>query len=532
MKVYIKLFVFLRVIGGIMKNSIEFKVIGAIDVGSNYIRMVIAEVTGGKDRVILEELKKLTNAGKDSFNTGRISVETIHEICHILSGYKRIMKEYGVKKYKAVATSGIREADNREYVLEQIRLSTGLKVEIINNSEERLYVYKALRDDTEAISLIKSTGTLIVNVSSGGLEVSVYENGKLKYTDYIKLGTLRIREILSELELNNINFARLMKEYIESKLNLLQQNIIRGNIKNYIALGGELDTILKLANGSIKENWDKRTLASEELYSIYKEILKHSNEQLVEKYGISNNVSELLIPSVLIFYSFLKIVDAEIIYAPMISLRHGILIDIEDGIFDLPRKKDVINDVISSVWFIAEKYNINKSHSKFVRNIALSIFDQLKSLHKLGERERLFLEIAAILHDVGKYVSFNGNSVHSYNIIRKQNIIGFSDREMEIVANVARYHSYKIPRYSHENYVNLIGEDRIIVSKLVAIFRIAEALDISHKQKIQEISISNTREGLFFNINSKDDITLEKWDFNRKASFFGELMGIEPKIQE
>lgn len=515
-----------------MGNYKAFNIIAVIDIGSNYIKMIIAEVDGKSEIKVLDQVVKYTNIGKDTFNTGRISVKTIREICSILKSFKQLMKEYGVKKHRVVATTGIREAENRGYVLEQIKVSTRLKVEIIKNAQERFFIYKALKSDANVLKLIKSESTLIVNASSGGMEISVFQNGSLKISEFIKIGTLRIKEMLSNLEERVSDFPLLMEEYIESKLSFYRKDIEKANVKNFIVLGGELDTIYRIIENKEDKILARYVFHKDKIQLLYKELLKMSNEQIVEKYNISYNVAELLVPSLIIYNNFLKSTDINTIHAPRISLRHGILMDIEDEIFNLPRKEDLVQDIINSVWHIANKYNIDENHCKLVQDIALSIFDQSKNLHKLGNRERLYLKVASILHDVGKYIGINDHSRNSYDIVRKQNIVGFSDEDMDIIANIIKYHEKEIPEYSHKSYIKLAKEERITVSKLVAILKIAEALDISHNQKVKEVSIVKEKEELIFKIKHKDEILLETWDFNRKASFFGELMGVEPKIRE
>lgn len=142
--------------------------------------------------------------------------------------------------------------------------------------------------------------------------------------------------------------------------------------------------------------------------------------------------------------------------------------------------------------------------------MALSIFDQTKKLHKLGDRERLYLQVASMLHDSGNYVSFNDHEIHSYNIIITQNIMGLSDGEIILIANIARYHTNELPNYNYGSYQRLSNKDKITVSKLTAISKIAESLDISHKQKITDINIVNSQDKLLLKIYSPKDNLLEQ----------------------
>lgn len=501
----------------------------AIDVGSNTIRMVIAQITPKGETVVLEDLRKPTGVGKDTFSFGRVQVDTIHETCEVLKGFSKLLEDYRVKDYRAVCTSGIREAENREYVLEQIRLRTGLRLEIINNAQERFLMYKAIRDYFPDQQWINDRGTLIVDIRSGGVEISVYSEGSLKFTEYVKIGSLRLREILADLEQMTLDFPSIMEEFIESRIDFLKPRIKEVNITNFIGLGGELRTITGLCGGSGGKD---RILERKELAKLYSRIHSLSTGQIILEYGLDRNQAEILLPSIILLYGFLDMTEAEGIYTPLVSLRHGLLADMADEALDTPGKQASLNSVISSVWYIGEKYSIDKTHCANVERLALDIFDQTGRIHRLGERERFYLRVSAILHDIGKYVNLNQHDIHSYNIIKFQDIMGFSNRELNIVANISRYHSEEIPHQSDEGYLVLREADQIVVSKLAAILKLAEALDVSHKQKVAHIDINASGRELVLNVKTDEDLLLETWSFSSHITFFEEVMGLRPVLKK
>lgn len=509
----------------------QIETIAAIDVGSNYLRMIIAEVRSNGEINKLEDLRKNTNIGKDTFAFGRIGVDTIHKTCETLKDFAILMKDYHIRHYRAVSTSGVREAENRDYLIDQVRIKTGINVEIINNAQERFLMYKGLRESVPDIQRIIEEGALIVNVSSGAMEISFYSEGKLIFTDYIKTGSLRIREILSDLENVTIDFPKVMEEYIVSKTSSVEEIIKSANIKNCIGLGGELSSIASL-NIKNKIFQHERFIKSSVLEKLYYKVCTMNTEQIIREYQVTLKQAEGLIPSVIIFNRLLKATKAEGMHVPFISLRHGLLADMADELFQTKRKTEAINDIINSVWYIGKKFGIDKVHSENVKNLAVSIFDQTLKIHKLKEKEKLYLEVAAILHDVGKYVDLNEHDIHSYNIISSQNIMGLSNDELKLVANIARYHLDSIPDFSHSNYKILSERERIIVSKLAAILKLAESMDISHKQKIKKVDITNDGSKLLFKIKTDKDILLEKWNFNDNVNFFEEVMGIKPIIKQ
>lgn len=508
----------------------KLDIMAAIDVGSNSLRMMIAQVTSEGEVIPLEDLYIPTHIGKDTFSYGRIQVQSIHDTCDTLKGFNKLMRDYKLKNYRAVSTSGIREAENREYVLEQIRIRSGLEVEVINNAQERFLMYKAIRNHMADEKKFVDKGTLIVDIRSGGVEISVYSEGSLKFTEYMKVGSLRLREILADLEKRTLDFPSIMEEFIDSRIDFLKSILPKFNIKGFVGLGGELKAIISLCSGNSKGK-DNNYIKKEQLNKLYSKVHSLTTSQIIEEFKLPRNQAEILLPSIILFNSFLQMTNADGIYAPMVSLRHGLLAHMADERFDTVRRKEANDDIISSVWYIGKKYSIDEIHSTYIEKIALSIFDQMKKVHMLGENERFYLRIAAILHDIGKYVNHNDHDVHSYNIIRFQDIMGFSDRELNLVANIARYHSDEIPNLSHDNYSMLDARDQIIVSKLVVILRIAEAMDISHKQKMKKVEVHKHGKELQFIVWTKEDILLEEWSFISNSTFFEEVMGNKPVIK-
>jgi exopolyphosphatase / guanosine-5'-triphosphate,3'-diphosphate pyrophosphatase len=506
----------------------ESEVVAVIDVGTNHLRMSIASIFENGEIEILDEVYKPTTIGRDTFANSRISPETIEDTCEVIKGFSRLMKDYKVKNYKAIATSGLREADNRDYIIEQIRLISGINVEIINIVQERYFIYKALRNHSIKSEKINFNDTLIINISSGGVEASIYDDTGLKFTEYFKLGPLRLREILCELENKTIQFPKVMEEYIESKIFVLKSKIKNMKIKKFIGLGGDLSTILSLYNIS-----NDSFIENDKIDKLYAKIKSMNSDQIANFYKISIDTAELMLPAVLIFHSFLSLTNANGIYAPMISLRQGMLYDLADEMFDLPRKNVALNDIVSSVWYIAEKYGVEKNHAAYVEKMSLEIFDKTWKWHHLGDREKLYLQVASILHDTGNYVNFSEHGMHSYNIIRTQNIMGFSDKEIELIANVARYHTSKIPTYGDNNYNSLRHKEKITVSKLSAILKVAESMDSSHLQRINKIETNVQNDILYIKLHSDNDneVLLEKWDIMNNVAFFQEVMGIKIKLK-
>lgn len=504
--------------------------IAAIDVGSNFLRMMIGSISPQGDIHPLEDLWKPTKIGRDTFATGRISPDSIHEACNTLLGFARVMKDYGVERYRAVCTSGIREADNREYVLEQVRSRTGLNVEVINQAEERFYIYKSLRDTLPDGRQVRLEGFVLINTGMGGVEVSLYDQGNLQFTEYVKVGSLRLRQVLSELERKTLDFPSLMEEYLESKIHFIKPSISNLKVRNFVAIGSQMQAITSIAaEKGLCEN--QHFLTRNAINRLLEEIKNLNTEDIARDFALHRNEADIILPAMIILKHFLDVTPANRAWVPAASLRLGLLADVADEHLDTVRKADFANDILTSSWFLANKFDIDVPHADHVVKLALTIFDQTRDIHKCGEKERHYLRLASILHDVGQYINASEHALHSYNIIRSQDILGLSNEELLVIANIARYHTNEdFPRPGDENYRYLSEHHKLIVSKLAAILKLAESLDVSHRQKVQKLNVCHQKNEMLFNLESKEDTLLEEWHFKSNSSFFEEVIGFRPII--
>ncbi len=510
-----------------MKN--ESQLIAAIDIGSHSLCMKIIEINNMLEIKTLEHLRHAISLGRDTYAMGKISYETLNETCDILKGFKQLMNDYNIKVYKAVATSAVREAANKDNILDQIKIKTGFHINVITNSEERYLIFKAIKDNMNIYNNIRSENCIIVDIGSGSIQVSIYDDDKLTLSRNLKLGSLRIREILSDLEGRTLNFPRVMEEYIESSIDNLKLFHHNKTFKNLIVIGGEIRLINKLCISENKADLNKY-IFSEDFLNIYNKMLYLSPQSITKNYNIPQESSDILLPTMMILKKFLDITTNHMIYTPLVTLVDGVISDIIER--KNPYSLGVLQqDILSLCRLIGEKFNYQKNHAEDVENKSLILFNALKKIHGLGAREKFLLQIAAILHDTGKYVSFNKHYVNSYNVIMASDILGFSKNEMKIIANVARYHSGEIPSSNHLNFINLSEQSRIIVSKLSAIIRIADALDRSHKQKIKDMTVKCTDYEVIINVTASEDILLEKWTFEIKSEYFKEVFGVAPILK-
>lgn len=500
----------------------------AIDVGSNEVSMKIYEISKGAAIREIDHVRQTIELGSETYTNGKISYPMVNELCEILQNFRLKMKEYQVNDYTAYATSALREASNQIVILDQIKLRCGLKVKILSNSEQRFLCYKAITlQETTFQDMIKK-GTAIVDVGSGSMQISLFDKEALVSTQNIRQGSMRVREKLSQMEKHTDNFKNLISEYIDHEISTYMNKFFKNKkIKNIIAVGDQLNEMLR----SYKKFSQADYLEKADFNELYSYLFSKSIDDLSKNLDISREEATLALPTAMIYHKVLEKTKAEGMWIPSISLCEGIAIEYAEKKIKLKQPHNFTEDIIQSSRNIAKRYESNTKHCDNVEYTALSIFDKIRKLHGLGKRERLLLQIAIILHNCGGFINMNDVPENSYKIILATEIIGLSHQEREMVAYLVRYNVDNFPSYNEiAEYMN--HENYLIIVKLTAILRVANALDASHKQKFSNINISLRDTVLTITATTLEDITLERGLFDQKANFFEEVYGIRPIIKQ
>lgn len=502
-----------------------FRIMAAIDVGAYELEMKIFEISKKKGIVTLNTVRHVVDLGKDTYASGMIAFTHIHELCECLLDFRETMKEYGVEDYVAYATSSLREAVNRDIVIDRITVKTGLTVKVLSNSEQRFLCYRAMAVKSEFANMIQE-GTAIVDVGAGSIQISLFDKEALVTTQNIKLGTMRIRELLYSLSDTRKQFENLIEELVNNELETFQKLFQKDkSIKNIVAIGEFIGYFTKKTNKQIE------TMTREQFLERFASIREKNISQLSEKIGITEEEAVLMIPCVMVYKRLMDKTETENIWFPQFDLCDGIAADygLANGI--LQAYHDFEADIFSAARNIARRYKGNMNHTKNLEQSALAIFDAMKRYHGLGKRDRILIQLAAILHDCGKYVSMSQSGQASYYIILASEIIGITRAEREIVANVVRYNTEDFD-FDDMELQNMDRDAYMRIVKLVAILRISNAMDRSHKQKFMDVKAVIKKQELIITTCTKEDITLEKGLFKKKAEFFEEVYGIIPVLKK
>lgn len=505
------------------------QMLAAIDVGSSEVSLKIYQFSKRTGAQEVEHVRSIVELGADTYNTGVIAYDTVQELCSVLSGFMAKLKEYRIEKYVAYAGSALREARNRDLVLDQIRIQTGMNVQIIGNAQMRFLVLQSLAGTMRTFEDLIEEGVAILDLSSGSLQVSVYEDGALVLSQNIKLGSLRVREILADIELQTTDFTNVMEDYIGNDLRTLQRLAIKDmRVKHVIVLGEEIATLLNAVNAS--KNRESFTAAQFEKF--YFKLMKSKEEVISKKYSIPYETATVLKPSMIIFKNLVEMLGGEIVWASNVGLCDGILADYLRSRRLSERNHNFTEDIIAMSRQMALHYESDMEHTKNVEELSLAIFDSIRKISGLTPRDRLLLQVAGILHDCGKFVNMTRGTDNSYYLILNTEIIGISEDEKRIIANAIRFNSsIEVPPYaevasemSHVNYVRML--------KLAAILRLANGMDRSHQQRIRDVRVTIKDAELKIMANTIYDITLEQGMMDNRAHFFEQIYGVRPVLRQ
>ncbi len=499
----------------------------AIYIGSYEVSIKIFEISAKKKIKDIDFIRTRIELGRDAYSRGRIGYELVETLCDTLAEFKQIMQGYRVDQYEAYAAAALRDAENELFILDQIRIRTGLEVKVLSNSEHRFISYKSVAMQ-EAFEQMIQKGAAVLDAGGGGMQITVFAKGQVVTTQHLALGTMRMREQLERKSNNLAQYELQIEEMVDKELEVFQSMYMNDvQIKYLIIMGDYISEISKKVE---KEKEDNTIQVSKFLKYIQK-LDKKNLEAISEELNLSDDNDALVIPYMMIFKCMAEKVGAENLWAPGANISDGIAYDYAEKHNLLKVQHDFDSDVLSAAKNLSERYRSFTPHIDALTQMATLIYDTMKKVHGLGKRERLLLQVAAILHDCGKYISFANGPSCSYDIIMATEIIGLTHLEREIVANTVLYNTWALPAY--EELADKMDHDSYLtVAKLSAILRVSNAMDRSHKQKFKNVRAAVKGRELVITIETMDDIALEKALFNSKTTYFENVFSMRPVIKE
>ena len=504
------------------------EVVAVLDMGASAIRLAIAELAPRRPPRIIEEVSKGVLLGRDTFSGEAIRSHTLDAAISALENFRQLMDGYGVTQVRAVATSAVREARNGDTFLDRIRGRTGIEFDIINEAEESRLVYLAVRDAIGTHASFLGARTLLAEVGGGSTSLTLLRRGEPNRSGVYALGSVRIRQQL-DLRRHSVEVQlALIRRYVANIIEEIRVEIPLNRVHHVIAIGGDVRFVASQIADS--DNERLRQIPREKFLAFCEEIERLDEDALVDRFRLPAVEAETLAPALLVYRALLLETAAKAVVVSDASLRAGMLLDLADPGGRLSAE-DFERQVLASAEALGQKYRFDHEHGHQVARLATRLFDELREEHGLDERDRLLLQVAALLHDVGVYVSLRAHHKHSQYILAASQIFGLSDEETAVVSNIARYHRRGLPQRTHVPYVALDREDRMVVNKLSAILRVANALDAEHAQKVRDLRLVRRASTWVLELAGSGDLTMERLAATARADMFAETFGKPLVIQ-
>lgn len=515
-----------------MKKSHKEKagqpVLAVMDIGAHLARLQIAQITADGGLETLENVSQPLPLGADLYGPNpQVSAANTRLVGETVCDFNRLLRDYRVTTCKAVVTGALREAANLEMFQDRVRQLSGVTLEVLEETEEIRLLFRAIREELGDRYGFSRCNAVVCVIGPDVSQVLFLRHGHIHSAETVRLGTLRLRAELGG-PVSPQRLRELTDPFVGAVINGLARMAAGEKPELFIAVGSAVRALVEL--GSTAPRQPVISVSRQGFAQRFRAIAGKPLTTLAARTRLGDAVAESLEPCANMLDHFFDITAADRLVVPMISTRDALLRDLlreATGGAD-----DFIPEILSAARHLGGKYQFDHRHAETVAELALTLFDALKDVHGLGARDRLLLELASLLHDIGFFVSSRQHHKHSWYLLGNSEIPGIAPAEQQILAVVARYHRRATPRLAHPEFAALAPASRVRVSKLAALLRVADALDRSHRNKVHALRVELKEDKVELHADEADDLTLERFGLRKKADLFRELFGLRVTLAE
>jgi exopolyphosphatase / guanosine-5'-triphosphate,3'-diphosphate pyrophosphatase len=516
------------------------RIIAAIDLGTNSLHMAIVRIEPSLPAFsIIAREKETVRLGDRDLTTGNLKPEVMERALAALGRFQKLAKTLNTETVIAVATSAVREAPNGKDFLKQIKDELGLRVDLISGQEEARRIYLGVLSGME----FNNQPHIIIDIGGGSTELILCDSHEARTLTSTKIGAVRLTgEFITTDPISNLEFEYLQayaRGMLERAVEEIQADIKFGEHPRLVGTSGTAETLATIDAreklGYIPSTLNGYEVHLRDLREWVNRLRKMTHVERATIPGMPEKRAEVILAGAITLQEAMTLLGVESFVICERSLREGVVVDwmLAHGLIDdRLRYQSTVRQ--RSVLKIAQKFHVNIEHGDRVALFALSLFDQTKGiLHNWGEEEKQMLWAAAILHNCGHHVSHSSHHKHSYYLIRNSELLGFNETEIEIIANLARYHRKGAPKKKQDSYGSLTSKThKQIVNQLSALLRLGVALDRRQIGAIARLQFeSSTKDQKFFlkifPTNLNDDCALELWSLDYKKGIFEEEFGVK-----
>jgi exopolyphosphatase/guanosine-5'-triphosphate,3'-diphosphate pyrophosphatase len=498
----------------------------ALHIGASSVSMMVAERTAEGLLRPIDFLEQPAPVARDIFRAGSVSPSTTERVVSIIKGYQKSLAELGLDPHavtRAVASNILSEASNHERVMNRIRIACGLRIGTIDDGEMTRLIYLKTRRRLQHLPAMRKDTTLVLHVGPGNTRALLFQNGLItRYTSY-RMGTHRTREAVDGSHAEGSAMLRVVREHAYGNLAQIRFDFSDVTIDGLVIIGYEIQSVASFLTHS------SQACSIKAFRQFTTDAANLSDLELVKRFQLDYQTADALLPALEINLAIAETLKLKEVQIPNSEYEQGLLHDL---LVSRELTGAFAEEVLRSARILAERYQSDPSHGEHVGNLCSRFFDSLGDLHQLTQHDALLLQVAAILHEVGTYISPRAHHKHSEYIILNSEVFGLDRLDVTIVALVARYHRHSGPRLDHPIYGALSTEDRIRVSKLAALLRVADALERTHAQRVSQLEIHRTSTQIRIRLPGLADAAVERLAMASKADLFEEVFGLGVAIDE
>lgn len=503
-----------------------FPRLAAIDIGTNSFRCIIIEIDPDEGFRVLDDEKATVRLGEGLAESGMITAAARERAVAALQRMGKIMAGLGAEMVEVVATSALRKANNRAEFLAEIKSRTGFTIHVIDGNAEAELAALSVHHNFA----MEQQRFAMADIGGGSVEIMVSSSRHTETLASLELGAVYLTEEFIHNDPPTALELKLLRKQIRKALKA--EGIGDGlPISCLIGSGGTMTNIGSMAmafRGDQYETVHRYEVLHSEVVHLLAMLTRMSHTQRLQIPGLNPERADIILAGMILADELLRCTRTNLLRINAKGIREGLILQSLRKRGLLPTNSQP-RDWREAALEFGRSCRFDEQHAQQVSRLARKIFSAVATEHDLDPRCQELLEAAALLHDVGYFISYHRHHKHSYHLIRHANLFEFTPREREIIANLARYHRKAKPKKGHDNFNPLQSEDQDLVRKLAGIIRLADGLDRRRNQQAQDISCTLKDKIFHLTLIGKDDLSVELYGAQTKGDLFAEAF--DCKIQ-
>ncbi len=501
----------------------------AIDIGSNSIRMLAADVESPNSMKVLASDRQVVRLGKTVFREGKLAASEIELACQVLSRMVEQYRKLDLVGMRAVGTAALRDASNRDEFLARAAAIIGHPVEVISGLEEARLVHLGV----QSLWPHPKHRVLLMDIGGGSAELILSESGRIVEAFSKPLGALRLTEVFLKSDPPNERELARMQRYIQERIAGPVSRFGAARVDRMIATSATAAATVCAINRvrrSRRDRADRFQATAPQLRQLFREVSSRASADRAKMTGIGPKRAEIIVAGVAVLNEVVQELKLNRLYYSVAGVREGIIADLSHRKVGMEQAR-LTGDERRVVRDLGRRYGVSAPHVRKVAELAGMLFDGLRPLHRLPLAKGRLLEAAAYLYNIGHFVNEARHHRHSMYLVANSDLPGFEDRERMVVANLCRYHRKSMPLESHEAFQGLDPEDRNAVVLLTPLLRLAVALDQSQEQRVDRVETAIQENSIELRLFSERDVDIEQWQTEQVAGVFREVYGLPLRVK-